>query len=410
MKCDFDSFLSLFDLPKKVSFEEFSKKLSVLDISDTSGEFKVRSDINTFLDKVSKKDDRKERIESYLLNLYAILVTNREESLKHWFSKYVELRKPMEEYFHLPSVDVLSGDTFEGNKYSKYGRVCKNVNFKTFYNTKKLYSNDSEYVIGLMKVMFERFHIRNSLVSPAFFDHICEFDGYDRFWLDFMIGANRPSVFNPVTYLSILNKLFSGEVLFAPVMGWNSYQFAFYSSQNWKHFISTDVIPSVVENGKDLHGLWEANQKNLLYQNEKTVDLYCCPSEKLGEDFVEKYKDKVDAVLFSPPYFDLEIYDSENQSFTNYPDYSEWLKCYWEDTVKICCKVMKKRARFGFVISNYVNKNKMMTNISDDMKRIAECHLNSLGHYRIKWSAISGSRQSMKTRNGNYEDLWLFER
>ena len=136
-----------------------------------------------------------------------------------------------------------------------------------------------------------------------------------------------------------------------------------------------------------------------------------CPSEELDKrhNFVEKYKNCVDAVLLSPPYFDLEIYSSEDQSFTNYPDYNEWLINYWEETVKICVSVMKTNAKFGFVISNYVNKDKQMTTISQDMRDIASKHLTLDKHYRVQWSAISTTRQAKKTRNGNFEDLWVLK-
>lgn len=405
--------MEILDLPEKASYEEFCGRLSILDISDRSGTFAVRSDIRTFLNRVAKRDDRRERLELYQKNLYRILVQDREEAISHWFRKYVELTEPVRDYFHLPMVDLFREDenVFEGFRHSRYGRICKNINFDSFYNTRKLYLKDSEYVLGLMKAMFQKFHIRNSLVSPAFFDHICQLSGYDRFWLDFMIGANRPSIFSPVAYMSILNKLFRGDTLLAPVMGWNSYQLAFYSSPPWKNFISTDVIPSVVSNGRELHSIWEKSQDGL-FSPEKKVDLYCCPSQDLDRlhGFSGKYGDSVDAVLFSPPYFDLEIYESEDQSITTHPTYSDWLSGYWEQTVMTCRSVMRKKARFGFVISNYVNKDKIMTNISEDMVKIAEKHLNIIGRYRVKWSSISGSRQARKTRDGNYEDLWLLEK
>ena len=125
----------------------------------------------------------------------------------------------------------LDDDIFAGRTNSKYGKICKNINFVNFYNTKKLYTNDSEYTFGLMRVMFEDFKLRNSLVGPAFFDHICKYNGdASQFWLDFMIGANRASIFNPATYNGILNSVFSGKTLFAPVMGWNAYQLGFYGS------------------------------------------------------------------------------------------------------------------------------------------------------------------------------------
>jgi hypothetical protein len=71
---------------------------------------------------------------------------------------------------------------------------------------------------------------------------------------------------------------------------------------------------------------------------------------------------------------------------------------------------MKTNAKFGFVISNYVNKDKQMTTISQDMRDIASKHLTLDNHYRVQWSAISTTRQAKKTRNGNFEDLWVFKK
>jgi hypothetical protein len=221
-----------------------------------------------------------------------------------------------------------------------------------------------------------------------------------------MIGANRASIFNPCTYKEILKEVFTGETLFAPVMGWNSYQLAFYAS-GFKHFIATDVIPDVVDNGRLLQ---QEHDKKLFTKDEKTVDLYLCPSEQLDNkyDFINKYKNSVDAVLFSPPYFDLELYPSDNQSTNSFPDYNSWLIMYWEETVKLCAKVMKPDAKFGFVISNYTNKDKVKMTISEDMRDIAARHLDFTNHYKVQWSAIAGTRQAKKTRGGNYEDLWIF--
>jgi hypothetical protein len=403
-------FLSQFTLPE-VTFEEFRDKIAVLNITDQSGSFAVRSDLDTFVNKVSKKDDRKSRLDIYKRNLYRILVTDAKNTLASWFKRYGELRDPVEFYFNLPNANILNDGVFAGRTNSKYGKICKNINFVNFYNTKKLYANDSEYTFGLMKVMFEEFKIRNSLVGPAFFDHICKYEGdSSQFWFDFMIGANRASIFNPATYKGILGEVFTGETLFAPVMGWNAYQLGFYSS-SFTNFVATDVIPDVVENGRLLHTEYLKYQESSMFVlPEKNVDLYLCPSEELDKNhnFSEKYAEKVDAVLLSPPYFDLEIYPSEGQSFTNFPDYQTWLKEYWEETIKLCVRVMKPGAKLGFVISNYRNVNKQEVPISQDMHDVAAKHLTLVKHYRIQWSALSGTRQAKKTRGGNYEDLWVF--
>lgn len=409
---DENDFLKQFKLPT-VTFDEFCEKVCVLDVMDRSGAFVVRSDLDTFVDRVSKKDDRKQRLSLYKQQLYKILVTDAKQTLTSWFNRYGKLKDPVDFYFDIPDANILNNDTFAGRTNSKYGKICKNINFVNFYNTKKLWTTDSEYTFGLMRVMFEDFKLRNSLVGPAFFDHICKYDNDpSQFWLDFMIGANRASIFNPATYKGILDELFTGDTLFAPVMGWNSYQLAFYNSR-FKNFVATDVIPDVVENGKLLHNEYEAYQsKNLFVTEEKTIDLYLCPSEQLNHkhNFIAKYTNTIDAVLLSPPYFDLEIYPSEDQSFTNYPDYQSWLIGYWEETVKLCASVMKPGAKFGFVISNYVNKHKQMTTISQDMRDVVSKHLSFDKHYRVQWSAIASTRQAKKTRDGNFEDLWVFKK
>jgi len=402
---------------QSVDYATFRKQLGVLDISDVTGNFCVRSDLDTFLDRVATKDDdnRKELVEDYCTKMYQILVTDAKESLRTFYSKSGQLPQPLEFYFDMPTGNCLDDEAFMGMTNSKYGRVCKNINFDDFYNTKKLYTNDSQYVFGLIKVMYEKFHIRNSLCAPAFFDHIIHTENdYTQFWHDFWIGANKASIFNPYTFKSILDTQFTGDVLFSPCMGWNAYQLGFYNSQ-FKHMVSTDVIPNVVDNANLLHTEYQDwNQKDtfqqLFVEEEKTVDYYLCPSEQLDtrHNFVEKYAGKVDAVLFCPPYFDLEIYPGDEQSTDSFPDYNDWLTGYWEETVKLCASVMKPGAKFGFVISNYRNHAKVDTTISQDMKAVVDKHLSFDKHMKVRWSGLSSSRQAHKQRDGNYEDFWLF--
>jgi len=413
MKYTQQEFLKLFNFNKTISFDDFSKRLSVLNGSDTSGQFVVRSDLDTFVNRVSKTDDRKERLDDYKKKLYKMIVQEPDVALSTWFDNTVGITESMDYYFQIPEADILDGNVFAGRTLAKYGRLCKNINFENFYNTKKLYTNDFEYVFGMMKAMFEDFKLRNSLVGPAFFDHICKIDGdYSQFWTDFMMGCNRASIFNPVTYRGIMEELFNGDTIFAPCMGWNAYQIGFYNS-NWKKFIATDVIPGVVDNGHKLHGEWQDYRNRSLFEIEdKQVDLYLCPSEQLDAryGFVDKYREQIDAVLFSPPYYDLEIYPGEEQSYTNYPDYKDWLVNYWEATVLIAKQVLKPGGRFAFVISNYRNKAKEEVKISQDMRDVVKRHFGEPIYYKVQWSAIAGSRQAKKTRDGNFEDLWLFEK
>jgi hypothetical protein len=257
-----------------------------------------------------------------------------------------------------------------------------------------------------------------NIAIPTFFNKVCSLtdpkDGYMKFWKFLMTFLPKPSILNPYTYREILNTLFEGEVVFAPCMSWNSPQLAFYST-NFSHFISTDVIPSVIENGKALHQDWEEwnTARACFFPEDKTIDLYCCPSEQLQKryKFVDKYRNKVDAVLFCPPYFDLEVYSDGEQSTESFPEYEDWLRNYWAETVKTCVAVMKSGARFGFVASNY-KKNKSWRNVSDDMGEVCKNHkdLFLVKKYKILWNSFDKKTKTGKHEEGNYEDLWLFEK
>ena len=395
----------MFDItPRNCSYEEFLEELSVLDIMDKTGTFTVRQDLYSFLQKVVKKptDNRIELYEVYTRNLYKMLVEDAENSLKVWYTSYIDLKKPIKEYLQLPTSSCLEGKIFNGQKYGKCGRISKYLNAESFYNTKKYSDKDSQYTIGLMKVMYEKFHIRNSLACPAFYDYVVNMESYKPIWSVFMMGCNKPSIFNPHTYYSILKECFKGEVLFAPVMGWNSYQIGFYNS-NFRHFISTDVIPSTVSNCDLIHKEY-LNQYTSLFDEPKTIDTYLCPSEQLGDSFINKYREKVDTVLFSPPYFDLEVYGDGEQSISSFPLYNNWLEGYWEQTLKLCKAVMKSNARLGFVISDYRGN----PNFCNDMCDVAKKYFNLDETYQVKWGSIKMSRVPEKQKNGNLENLYIF--
>lgn len=409
-------FLQQFNFQKHTSFADFSTQLSVLNGSDRSGKFVVRATVDDFLAQWATKDNRLDRLDLYKQNLYKMIVQEPEVALSQWYDKTVAIQD-LDFYFDFPQTEILQDNIFAGRTNAKYGRLFKNINFDDFYNTKKLYTNDFEYVMGLMQALFENFKIRNSLVGPAFFDHICKIENsdYNQFWSDFMMGCNKASIFNPFTYRGILDSIFEGDTVFAPVMGWNSYQLGFYNSK-FSHMITTDVIPNVANNSELLHeqylDYYARTPRLNLWEDSKTVDSYLCPSEQLQakHDFVNRYQNSVDAVLFSPPYFDLELYPGEMQSTASFPDYQDWLEGYWAETVMLCEKVMRKGARFGFVISNYRNKDKEDNTISQDMKQVVDRYLKPLQHYRVEWSSIGGSRQAHKQRDGNFEDLWLYEK
>ena len=102
----------------------------------------------------------------------------------------------------------------------------------------------------------------------------------------------------------------------------------------------------------------------------------------------------------------MEIYGDGEQSISNFPLYDDWLKGYWEQTIKLCKTVMKPNARFGFVISNYRDND----NFCDDMCSVAEKYFNLVDTFQVKWGAIKMSRVPKKQKNGNLENLYIFKK
>jgi hypothetical protein len=115
----------------------------------------------------------------------------------------------------------------------------------------------------------------------------------------------------------------------------------------------------------------------------------------VGED-IGSYIDfeKVDLVLSSPPYFNLEIYSNDKtQSYNKYENYGDWLTKYWDITVKNCMSVMKASGYFCLVISEISGKY----DIAKDMIGICNDNgLNIIKTYPLKTSRshLSGKKKS----------------
>lgn len=170
----------------------------------------------------------------------------------------------------------------------------------------------------------------------------------------------RSSILNPSVIYTLSKKYLKGSKVFTPTLGWSSYMYGFLSDPKITHYVGTDVLKNVCCNTKKL-------SKKMF--PDKTVDIYCSQSELLGDNktFMSKYKSFFDIIFFSPPYYKLELYRGAKQSTRLYDSYDDWLEKYWEETIKLCKKVIKKNGILVYIISGYdknVDMNKDMNNIT----------------------------------------------
>ncbi len=185
----------------------------------------------------------------------------------------------------------------------------------------------------------------------------------------------RASIMNPYLVYSLNQNLLKGTKVFTPTLGWSSYAYGFLETNSVTEYVGTDVIPSVCKKTDRFIGNYYPN-----------VDrkIFCVPSEDLltNTAFIKSYTNHFDLVFFSPPYYKLELYSGKKQSTNRYSNYQDWLKKYWESTIKLCKKVLMKGGRLCYIISSYGSTNvKGSYNLVDDMNAITQKYFTLKHNY-----------------------------
>lgn len=304
---------------------------------------------------------------SILETLYHYFVVNKEPYLVNFYNKSLKI---------YPCYFEKLEQTFNNNKNPKFKNLVRNIYYKDILLlTQTEISNSRPY----LEVLFDLFNnniIDYKLLTPSA-RAMFEKKQFGNILSGFYF---RSSILNPSVIYS-LSKVLNGTRVFTPTLGWSSYMLGFLSNSKVTEYVGTDVIPEVCNNTKYL--------ANMLFPKKK-IDIYCCPSEKLfaKKTFSKKYKSNYfDTVFFSPPYFKLEIYRGVNQSTRLYSDYGDWLKLYWEKTIKLCRRIIKHKGKLCYIISNYANKQSM----NDDMNTVTKKYFKlsktiSLGNSNVSFT------------------------
>lgn len=400
-----------------VTYERFRESIGALpntiDYNTFVGLMKVRRNQKIMpytTDEFFKErnDDRWDLRHKFYENMYRICVTERERTIYEWYKAHIEITDLDKSMNFLLNENIIEDGIILGRKQNK-GRIIKNINFDKIFSTKKYNNDDNMPILSSLKEMMSDYVINSNLLIPNGFRKVIDMDLSTIFAI--MRGTrHRASIFNPYTYGWLLQNYFEGERVIAPTAGWNSYQLGFHQT-DWKEFTCIDVIESVIDNSKVMDDYFK--NKPALWPDDKIVNAYCCPSEKIELSEKNYY----DLCLFSPPYYNLEVYetDNPNQSFASYPQYDDWLNGYWNETVLNISKTIKKGGIFAFVISNYKNifedtksENYQQLDISNDMLKIAERHLKYDKTEQIAWGAFS--KLNGKMASGNLEDMHILQR
>jgi hypothetical protein len=134
--------------------------------------------------------------------------------------------------------------------------------------------------------------------------------------------------------------------LFDPCMGWGGRMLGTIAN-DW-NYISCDPNKETFDNVNKILSFVQST--NMPVSGLSKVELYNIPAEEY--DFANSQK--VDVVLTSPPYFNLEVYnDDENQSYNKFDNYENWRDNWFFPLVENCFTILKDDGISAWNVMNF---------------------------------------------------------
>lgn len=321
------------------------------------------TDLDVFLDNLSNKTSNtqltkkdyfvkttrgKVPLETYQMNKkisdkfitkFIEVVKANKDYLKRFYKLSLEVD---ENLIHFgKNVEPMDTKVINNNKLSKVKNVIRNMHmFGILRDTHSGIDNVHTYYV-VMEDLFKHNIIDYKILSPSSRYYIEN----GRFGSVLSSLYFRASILNPYLVYSLNVNLLKGKKVFTPTLGWSSYAYGF-SESGIEEYVGTDVIPSVCK---------KTDKFIKKYYPNVEKHIFCQPSEDLlkNTQFINAYSNHFDVVFFSPPYYRLELYEGKKQSTNRYKTYDEWLRKYWENTVKLCYKVLNKGGKMCYIVSGY---------------------------------------------------------
>jgi len=346
-----EGFLNIFKTNQTMTFTDFLNVAKV----------KIGDNVETLKEYMNRKDIDKSKIKLLFEN-----IKNREEYLTRFYN--LSLRTPL----RITSNDIqittppMKNKEMNNNIELRYKNIIRNMHYNDILqNTQSGMENTATYM-NMLKDLYLHSIIDYKLLTPSAIHYMQN----GRIGSVFSSFYFRASIMNPYLVYSLNHSVLKGTKIFTPTLGWTSYCYGFLECPIVTEYVGVDVIPNVCKKTIEF--------ANDFYPNKQTK-IYCQPSEKLAKSkaFKNKYREHFDVVFFSPPYYRLELYDSENQSTDSYKSYDDWLKGYWEETIKLCHYVLENNGKLCYILSGYGSQNTDEEyDLLGDMNKITKKYFN----------------------------------
>jgi hypothetical protein len=285
---------------------------------------------------------KRKEIEKPIIKLLLENIESRNEYLTRYYNLSLSVNP---EKLHI-TTPAMKNKEMNNNIELKYKNIIRNMHYQHILkNTASGIDNVATF-LNMLDDLYLNSIIDYKLLTPSAIHYIQK----GRIGSVFSSYFFRASIMNPYLVYSLNHSVLKGSKIFTPTLGWSSYCYGFLECPMVTEYVGTDVIPDVCKK--------TAEFAKTYYQKKKTT-IYCKPSEDLMKSvaFKTKYKSYFDIVFFSPPYYELELYDSKQQSTEKYKTYEEWLEKYWEATIQLCYYVLAPKGKMCYILSGYGSQN-----------------------------------------------------
>jgi hypothetical protein len=337
-----DQFIQSFSTSKKIGFQDFIKRAQV----------KTPKQLIPLERYMGDHDIPIQSIKLLFEN-----IVNRNEYLQRFYEKSLKVVDPLTIVDKAMPISAMNNDA-----YVNYKNLIRNMFYKEILQTTQSGMENNPSFLNVLADLYLHNIIDYKILTPSGMYYTKE----GRLGSVFSSYYFRASIMNPMIPYSLNHKVLKGSKIFTPTLGWGSYCYGFMECPYVSEYVGTDVIPQVCRK--------TAQFAKEFYPTKKCT-IFCEPSENLMKipGFSNKYKNYFDAVFFSPPYYELELYPGKNQSTTQYKTYEEWLEKYWVKTIQLCHHVLKSGGKMCYILSGYGSHNtKGAYDLLKDMNTISQ--------------------------------------
>lgn len=134
-----------------------------------------------------------------------------------------------------------------------------------------------------------------------------------------------------------------------------------------------------------------------------------------SEVFVPEWENKMDFIFSSPPYFALEIYKSENQSYKEGMTYEDWMNTWMKPTIENIHKYLKEDGIFAINIKDIFYEKNWYTLENDTVDMIEKLgfkleHVHTLKNIKRSFGSVHWEKHTVGMNEKADEKIFVFKK